>query len=104
MVDFGGQNFNWSESHNLANATIVHRFSGNWPPVSTTWGWKSELGFQQNLFLENGAQFGTCAAAMAFLCGKRVSFFHRGFHRFERVASSSQQGLGPVRLFLTQQC
>ena len=36
-------------------------FSGNWAPISTTPGWKSELSFQHNPPLETGAQFGTRA-------------------------------------------
>ena len=39
-------------------------FSGNWAPISTTPGWKSELGFQQNPPLEIGAQFGTRAGGI----------------------------------------
>ena len=39
------------------HTTTLHHVSGNWPPISTTQGWKPRLGFQQHHPLEIGPQF-----------------------------------------------
>ena len=41
----------------LGTPQLSRFFSGNGPPISTTQGWKSGLGFQQSHPLEIGAQF-----------------------------------------------
>ena len=48
-----------SWTHRLVgwHTTTLHHFSGNWPPISTTQGWKPMLGFQKKHHLEIGAQF-----------------------------------------------
>ena len=47
----------WAHRIVAWHTTTLHHFSGNWPPISTTQGWKSRLGFQQHHRLEIGAQF-----------------------------------------------
>ena len=47
----------WTHRIAAGHTTALHHFSGNWPPVSTTQGWKPSIGFQQNRHLEIGAHF-----------------------------------------------
>lgn len=39
-----------------------------------------------------------------FFVWKQAPFFHNNFRRFQKMVSSSQQGMDPVSFFLTQQC
>ena len=47
----------WTHRIVTWHTTTLHHVSGNWPPISTTQGWKPRLGFQQHHPLEIGPQF-----------------------------------------------
>ena len=47
----------WAHRIVAGHTTTLHHFSGKWPPISRTQGWKPSIGFQQNRHLEIGAQF-----------------------------------------------
>ena len=47
----------WTHRIVTWHTTTLHHVSGNWPPISTTQGWKPRFGFQQHHPLEIGPQF-----------------------------------------------